>query len=317
MRAAVAFVLAALAPAAAGQAWPTRPVSLVVPTTTGSAHDVLARIMGPMLAQKLGQPFIVDNRAGASGIPGTAAVAKAAPDGHTLLVTAVVFTMSPPFIKDMPYNPATDLAPVASLSKVAMVLTVHPSVPASTVSQFVSLAKSKPGVINYGSPGNGTPHHLMFELLKQQERVDVVHVPYKGLADMMTGLISGTVGAGFVTLQGAIGQAKAGKLRILSISGDTRSRLAPDIPTFREASIEEMDTEPWHAVFAPAKTPRDLILRINRELVPMMDTPAIGEVLVKLGLEKYTGTPEELGQLVKKELARWQRVVTQAGIKPD
>jgi tripartite-type tricarboxylate transporter receptor subunit TctC len=302
---------------ALAQGYPTRPVTLLVPTTPGTPQDILARRMAPMLAQKLGQPFIVDNRPGASGNIGTAAVVRAAPDGHVLLATAIALTMSPPFYKDMPYNPARDLAPVAGLGKTTHGLAVHASVPATTVAQFLALAKAKPGTLNYGSPGNGTPSHLNMELFKQQVGIDVVHVPYKGQADMIAGLVSGSIDAAFASLGQFLGHVQAGKLRILAVTGDRRSAVVPGVPAFNEANVAEMDTEPWVAVFAPAKTPRELVLLLNREIAAVADQPPVRETLANLGMASFQTTPEALGELVRKDLARWQRVVTGAGIKAD
>ncbi len=299
------------------QSYPSKPVTILVPTSPGTTHDVISRLLAPMLAQKLGQPFIVENRPGASGNIGTAAVAKASPDGHTLLVTGSTLTMTPYFYKDLPYNPVADLAPVGTLYKVTMTLAVHPSVPATSVSEFIAHVRSRPGQLNYGSPGNGTPHHLMMELLKQQVQLFIVHIPYKGTADAVTGMLSGSVEAGFMNLLPALPLAKAHKIRILSISGSKRSMLAPEVPTFHEAKIEELDTDPWIALFAPGRTPAHIIVRLNREVMPLMDHPNVKEVLRNQGLDAFTGTPEQLGELVRTELARWQRVVTQAGIKPD
>ncbi len=316
--AAAAIGLCSLCGMTAGLAqYPSRTVTLLVPTTPGTAQDVLARQFAPVLAQKFGQAFIVENRPGASGNIGTAVVTKAAPDGHTLLVTASTLASTPPFYKDLPYDPATDLAPVASFAKAAMALAVHPSFPATSVQQFISQVKLKPGAYNYSSPGNGSAHHLMMELLKLQAGINIVHIPFKGTGDAVAGLIGGTVNASMISLVSAIPQVKNGRLRVLASTGDRRSVLASEISTFREANLAEMDIEPWLAVFAPAGTPRDIITRLNGEFNSIMQLAQFKEVLSKYGMSAFSGTPEELGTLLKEELVRWQRVVKQAGIKAD
>ena len=311
---ALALLLAAFAGA---QTYPTRPITLVVTTSAGTTPDVLARHMAPVLSQRLGQPVIVDNRAGASGNIGAAQVAKAAPDGHTLMMTALLFSMTPAFNKDLPFDPDADFAPIGTVGKATLALVAHPSNPATTAREYLAQARSRPGQSNFGTPGIGTPHHLILELLKRQEQVDIVHVPYKGTAGMVAGLLGGEIGAAFFPLVGALPSAKGGKLKILAILSEKRIELAPDVPTFRDEKIDDMDIDQWMAMFAPAKTPRDIIRRVHQEVAAAMESATVKDFNQKQGIVPMPGTPEELGVLMKKELARWKKVVAEAGIKPE
>ncbi|MFN0304604.1 MAG: Bug family tripartite tricarboxylate transporter substrate binding protein [Burkholderiales bacterium] len=302
---------------AMAQTYPTRPITLVVTTSAGTTPDVLARHLSPLLSQRLGQPVIVDNRPGASGNIGAAQVAKAAPDGHTLMMTALLFSMTPAFNKDLPFDPDTDFAPIGTLAKATLALVAHPSNPATSAREYVALARSRPGHANFGTPGIGTPHHLILELLKRQEKVDIVHVPYKGTAGMVAGLLGGEIGAAFFPLVGAMAPAKGGKLKILAILAEKRIELAPNVPTFREENIDDMDIDQWMAVFAPAKTPREIINRVNQELMATMESPIVKDFNRSQGILPMPGTPDELGVLMKRELARWKKVVAEAGIKAE
>ena len=298
--------------------YPNRPITIVVATTIGTTPDVLARHLAPLLSQRLGQPIVIDNRAGASGNIGAATVAKAAPDGYTLMLTAVLFTMTPAFNKALPFDPANDFEPIGTLAKATLAFVVNPGVPAGNMAEYLALARGRPGQTNFGTPGVGTPHHLILEMLKLQEKVDIVHVPYKGTAGMVTGLVSGEIGAAFFPLVGALPQASGGKLKILAILTDKRSEFAPNVPTFRESNVDGMgDLDNWMALFAPAKTSRDIIRRLNQEVMPLVELPSSREFHAKQGIVPMPGTPEELGVLVKKELSRWKGVVDRAGIRPE
>jgi tripartite-type tricarboxylate transporter receptor subunit TctC len=299
------------------QTYPTRPITLVVTTSAGTTPDVLARHMAPILSQRLGQPVIVDNRAGASGNIGAAQVAKAAPDGHTLMMTALLFSMTPAFNKDLPFDPDADFAPIGTVGKATLALVAHPSNPATSAREYLANARSRPGQANFGTPGIGTPHHLILELMKRQEKVDIVHVPYKGTAGMVAGLLGGEIGAAFFPIVGAIPSAKGGKLKILAILSEKRIEMAPDVPTFRDEKIDDMDIDQWMAIFAPAKTPRDIIRRVHQEVAATMESPVVKDFIQKQGILPMPGTPEDLGALMKKELARWKKVVTEAGIKAE
>ena len=273
LRAAVVTAGLFLATATTAQTspYPNRPITIIVATTLGTTPDVMIRFLAPRLAQRLGQPIVIDNRAGASGNIGAAAAAKAAPDGYTLLLTAVLFTMTPAFNKSLPFDPAADFEPIGTLAKATLAFVTNPSVAANNMAEYLALARAKPGQSNFGTPGVGTPHHLILEMLKLQEKVDIVHVPYKGTAGMVSGLLSGETSAAFFPVVGALPQAAGGKLKMLAVLSDRRSEYAPSVPTFRESSVDGMsDLDNWMALFAPARTARDITARIHREIMALV-----------------------------------------------
>ena len=299
------------------QSYPTRPVTIIVPVTAGSAQDFIARLFAPMLTQRLGQAFIVDNRVGASGTIGAEALAKAAPDGHTLMLGAIAFAMAPALRKSLPYDPLVDVAPVSPVGKAPMGLVVNAMVPANSLAEFVALAKSKPGQLNYGSPGNGTPHHLFMELLKQRTGINIVHVPYKQLGGMVNDVIGATLDGAFMTVFTIVPQVKAGKFKFLGVVGSQRASAAPDTPTLREAGVDGLETESWLGILAPGKTSPELIRRLNGEFNRLVDLPEVREAYAKLGIESLGGTPADLAALIKKDLELWPLVVERGGIKAD
>ncbi len=318
-----ALCLALAAPAAAqAQAkppFPTKTVTLVVPFTANSGSDTIARIVGPKLAQRWGQAVIVDNKAGASGSLGANAVAKAPADGHTLLMAVDSFTMTPALLKSLPYDPAADFQPVALLAESAYAFAVHPGVLAKDLKAMVELVKKSPGKINYGSPGNGTPHHLTMELLKAQFGLDMVHVPYKGIAGALTDLMGGQVQIMYATVSSLKPFAQSGRVRLLAVTGATRSPLAPEVPTLREQGLESMDSgNAYYFVLAPAALPAELAARIQADYVAVMNTDETKADLAKLGLTVNTqATPTQLGAQLKSDIVRWRKVVTAAGITAD
>ena len=313
----VLFPAAALAQTAAS--YPSRPITLIVPYTPGSGIDILARAIAPKLNQKWGQPVVVDNKPGASGIIGADAVAKAAPNGYTLMVTVNSFTMTPPLYRNMPYDPVADFAPIAKIALASYAFAVNPAVLlVQDFSEFVAAVKAKPGALNYGSPGNGTPHHLAMELMKLRLGLQIVHVPYKGLSGAMTDLLGGQVQMMFAPVHALLPNQKAGKLRFLAVTGSKRSPFAPDAPTFRERGFDFMDdVDAWYAVMGPARLPRDIVAKLNAELGTIMAMPDVREHLMNQGLIPVTSTPEELLALIKADLPRWAKVVAEAKIAAD
>jgi len=299
------------------QAWPSRPVTIVVPVTAGSAQDFIARLIGPLLAQRLGQPFVVDNKVGASGVIGADAVAKAPPDGHTVMLGAIVFTTAPALRKTMPYDPVADFAPIGPVAKAPMALGINANVPANDLNEFVALARERPGKLNYGSPGSGTPHHFLMELFKLQERINVVHVPYKQLGGMVNDVVGGTLEAGFFTVFQGAQLAKAGKIKLLAVAGTDRAAVAPETPVFRERNIGGMDGEIWIGLIAPGRTPAETVARLNGEVNALLATKQVQEGFAKLGLEPFPGAPAVLGDIIRKDLERWARVAREAGIQAD
>lgn len=301
----------------AQSAYPSRPVTVIVPVTAGSAQDYLARLLGPQLQQRLGQPFVIENKVGASGVIGAEALSKAAPDGHTLMLGAIVFSVAPSLRKSLPYDPIADFAPIAPVGVATMGFAVHPSVPVNTLAEFIAYARARPGKINYGSSGNGTPHHLFTELFKQQAKIDIVHVTYKQIGSVVSDVLSGQIESAFMTVFAIMPQVKAGKLKLLSVAGVKRASLAPDTPTFREAGLEGLESEPWLGYMAPGKTPPEIIRRLSTELNRLIEMPENREGMLKAGIEPLTGSPADLAMLIKKDLELWRRVVERGKIVAD
>ena len=299
-------------------AFPARTVTLVVPFTPGSGSDVIARIIAPKLSARWGQPVIVDNKPGASGNLGHNYVAKAVPDGHILLLTADAFTMAPAVYKNMPYDPANDFAPVVSLADASYAFAANPSVPAKDLKSLIAYIKANPGKLNYASPGNGTPHHLAMELFKLKAGVALLHVPYKGISGALTDLMGGHVHLMYGSTNSLVPYATSGKVRLLAITGAVRSPLVPDVETFHEQGMDAMDAgNAYFFVSAPAKTPPELVARLNGDISAVINARDVKVELLKLGLSVRTGTTAQLGVTVKSDLARWRKVVTDAGITAD
>ncbi|MDB5899848.1 MAG: Tripartite-type tricarboxylate transporter, receptor component TctC [Ramlibacter sp.] len=326
MRTTLAFTLLAATlscvavPAAAQptRPFPTKPVTLVVPFTPGSGSDTIARVIAPKLAAKWGQGVVVDNKPGASGNLGALAVAKAVPDGHTLLMAINTYTMTPAVYKNMPFDAMHDFAPITKLADADFALAVHPSLPVTDMRSLVAYAKGNPGRFNYASPGNGTPHHLAMELFKGTYGVFLVHVPYKGLSGALTDLMGGQVQMMFATVPSLRQHAQAGRVKLLGVTGAERSSLIPDVRTFLEQGLPALaGINSWYAVLAPARTPADLVARLNRDFTEVMHSDEVKTELAKQGITVTTGTPAQLEALVATDIARWQKVVSAAGIKPD
>ncbi len=262
--------------------------------------------------------MIVDNKPGASGNLGAQQVATAAPDGHTLLMAISTFTMTPALYKKMPFDPIKDFTPVGKLAEAGFAFAVNPSVPATDMASLLALAKKNPGGMNYASPGNGTPQHLAMELLKSDTRVFVTHIPYKGIQGALTDLIGGQVQMMFATVHSLRPHVQSGRLLLLATTGPVRNPLSPNVPTFKEQGIGVMDSvDAWYGVLAPAKTPTDTVAKINRDFIEALNTEDVKAALEKQGLAIRTGTPAQLGSLIKSDMARWQKVVTDSQIEAD
>jgi tripartite-type tricarboxylate transporter receptor subunit TctC len=313
---AVLFLAMLAGVAAADEPWPGRPVHVVVPYTPGTGADILARVLGPKLAERWKAAVVTDNKPGATGNIGADAVAKSAPDGYALLLTATSFTTNPA-LKPAPFDPVKDFAPIALLATGALGVYINPEVPARNMREFVALVKSQPGKLYYSSPGNGGPQHLAMELLKLETGMDIVHVPYKGAAGAITDLVGGQVQAMISALQTVAPHVKNGRLRMLAVMSGQRAEAFPDVPTLKEAGLPELEVETWYAMFAPAGTPAAIVARANRDVNELLKEADVREVLAKQGLEPAGGTPDALGARVKRELANWTRVVKAAGIKAD
>jgi len=298
--------------------YPNKVVTLVVPFTSGSGSDTISRIISPKLSERWKQPVIVDNRAGASGNIGTDHAAKATPDGYTILMAIDTMTMTPAVYKTLPFDPIKDLDPIARLATSSYALAVTNTLPVKDVNSLLALIKSKPGQLNYGSPGNGTPHHLSMELLKSLKGVDIVHVPYKGIAGATTDLIGGQVQVMFATFNSLIPFAKAGKLKMIAVTGAKRSDLMPDVPTFTEQGIPELENlYPWYGVLVPAGTPKEIQNKIYNDYTAVMKLPEVEKQLNDLGIQVRLSTGDQLKEIIQSDIARWKKVVKDANIQAN
>lgn len=305
----------ALLPAGAlnAQSYPVKPVTVIVSTSPATGPGIVSRMLAPGLGQRLGQPVIVENRVGASGAIGMRAVANAPPDGYTLLMCPS--TISTIWLsKTAAIDPFRDFAPVAKLADVIFAFVVNPQVPANSISELIALARSKPGQINYATPGNGTPQHLWFEQLKQVAKIDLTHIPYKTTDGLITDLVGGRVQVATFGAQSVLSQVTSGRLRIIATDGDKRSPWTPGTPTLRETGLLDAELHAWNAMFAPRNTPREIVRRVSRETVSLLSTPEMKEALLKVGLLANPGGPEVLAALLKSDMDQWQKVVSRAGI---
>jgi tripartite-type tricarboxylate transporter receptor subunit TctC len=297
---------------------PGRPVTLVVPTAAGGTTDFAARLLAEPLAQRLGRPVVVDNRAGANGVIGTQAVARARPDGHTLLVQYSGYHVgTPAVVRNLGWDPLKDLAPVGLLMDAPQVLLAHPSVPARTLGELVAYAKANPGKLNYASSGNGSMQHLGTELLKQRAGIELEHVPYKGTGPVMQDLIAGRVQLFLTTPPPAIPFIRDGQLRALVLAARERHPALPDVPTAAEAGLPGVAAEAWFAVFAPARTPAPLVERLAADISAITATPEFRAKAEEQGAVVRPMTPAELGARVERELAEWAEVVRAGNITAD
>jgi tripartite-type tricarboxylate transporter receptor subunit TctC len=297
--------------------YPARTVQIVVPYTPGTGADILSRTLGPRLAERWKVAVITDNRPGATGNIGAEIVAKAPPDGHTLLFTATSFGTTPALYRNLPFDPVKSFAPVILIATSGVALVVHPQLPAKSVKEFIQLAQRRPGQMLYSSPGNGGPQHLAMELLKLETSIDIVHVPHRSAAGAMTDLIGGHVQAMVSATQTASSSVKSGRLRVLAVMSPERSAAFPEAPTMKEAGLPQLEVETWYGSFAPAATPAPAVLRINAELNALLQQPEVRDSLARLGMTPRGGPSEHFGGMVRKELARWDRVVKAANIKAD
>jgi tripartite-type tricarboxylate transporter receptor subunit TctC len=317
MRALLPCVLMACGMVSFAQGYPVRPIRIIVPFTPGTGIDILARTAGQKLSERWGHAAVIDNRPGASGNIGNEVVAKSAPDGYTLMVTANTFAIAPAVSQALPFDPVRDFAPVTEMATGTMALAVNPSLPVDTIAALVALAKARPGQINYASPGSGTPQHMAGELFKLVAGIQMVHVPYKGSAGAVTDLLSGQVPVMFLPMHTALPFAHDGKLRLLAQSGTRRSAVAPECPTFEEAGARGVDVEFWYGMLSPAATPTDIIAKLNTEIGAILRLADVRDGLRRQGLEPVTSTPEEFAQLIRNDLVRWAGVVRDAHIAGD
>ena len=297
------------------QAYPTHPVHAIVPFPPGGATDIVARPIVQELSKRLGQPFLVDNVAGASGDIGTAKVAKAAPDGYTLLFAYSSHVVNLSLFDKVPYDPVRDFAPVTLAATSPAVLSVHPEFPAKTLEELIALIKANPGTYTYASGGTGTQPHLAAEQLRLSLRLDISHVPFNGGGPALVSMIGGHTPIGFTTLPPTVPHIKSGKLRALAITGAKRSQSAPAVPTMAEAGYPGVEGDTWVGVFAPAGTDKQIVALLNREILAILSQPTMRERLADLGYEPVGNRPDEFSAQISKEIAKWATVIRSAGIK--
>jgi tripartite-type tricarboxylate transporter receptor subunit TctC len=315
-RSLVVATIACSAPAALAQAYPAKPIRLVVGFTPSGGVDINARLLGPKITEYLGQPVIIENRPGAGTNIANEYVAKSPPDGYTLLVNTAALAINLSLYKKVPYE-ARDFAPVSILSMSPNILVVHTSVPVKNVKEFIALAKSRPGQLNYSSSGSGTTQHLSGELFNLRTGIKMVHVPYRGTAPSLTALISGEVGLSFANIPAISAHVKAGRLRPLANLGPKRSDQLPQVPTMREAGVPGVEVVVWYGVFAPAATPREVVAKLADTIARAARAPDMKQRLEDLGAEPVGNTPEEFGKLFREEVTRWAEVVKVSGAKAD
>ena len=298
--------------------YPTHPAKIIVPFPPGGPADALARLAGDRLTQTLEQPFVVENRPGAGGNIGMELGAKAAPDGYTLTLAPVGnLTIAPALYSKLPYDPAKDYAPITVLAAVPNVLIVHPSVPARTLAELVALAKSKPGTLNYASPGNGSGPHLAGELLKSMAGIDIVHVPYNGVAPAMNAVLGGQVQMFFAQSSAALQHVNAGNVVALGVAGKTRIHEAPELPTIAEQGLAGFDVTSWYALVAPAGTSQAIVDQLQREIARAFAVPDVRAKIEALGAEPIANTPAEFAAMQRAEAARWSKLARDANIHAD
>lgn len=314
------LVLGALAaaPVAAQEAYPSKPLRILVPFAPGGGIDILGRTLGQKLQERWKQPVVIENRPGASGAIGFDLAAKSPADGYTILMSVNTMIMLPSLNKKLTFDPIKDFVPVAPVAIGTMAFVVPPALGVKTVAEFVALAKKDPGKLNYGSPGNGTPHHLAMELFKQRAGITLTHIPYKGSDGMMTGILGGQISAVFMPIHQALTNVQAGRIVMLSASGTKRSSATPTVPSLGEAAgIRDIDVDIWFGVYFPAATPKDIVTKLNTEINAILKLPDVAETLAKQGLQPTGGTPAELADLTSSDLDRWARVIRDANIRAD
>ncbi len=309
-----ALILASLCGSALAQSYPSKPIRLILPFPAAGPSDIVGRAVGQKLSEQLGENVVPDNRVGAGGSLGIAAVTKAPPDGYTILVTSAAIAIIPSLYANVSYDAARDLAPVARLATIENVLLVHPSVPVKTLRQFVTLARANPGKLNYGSGGPGTTNHLANELLKNLEKIDMVHVPYKGATLATVALIGGEVDEVIVSVASVLPLIQSGKVRALAVLSERRVATLPGVPTSKESGVNDFLMSIWYGMFAPAGTPREIIARLNREVVKALESPAMRERMAAAGIDPWPGTPEQMADLLRSETARYARIIESAGL---
>jgi tripartite-type tricarboxylate transporter receptor subunit TctC len=316
---AMAFAMSgAMAPHAAAQSYPMKPIRMVCPSSPGGTTDYVARLVAQKLTEAWGQQIVVDDRPGAGGIVGTEMVAKAPPDGYTLLLgTITTHAVNPALHAGLKFDAIKDFAPISLVVSSPQLLAVHPSVPARTVKEFIAVAKARSGQFNYGSAGIGNSSHLVFELFKNMTGIDITHVSYKGSGPAISALVGGEVQAIITGIVALYPQVKAGRLRGIAVTSLHRAAALPDLPTISEAGVPGFDVTSWFGVFAPAGTSNAIVMKLNAGIREMLDMPEVRQRLINQGADPASNTPEQFAAFIKSEKARWSKVVKDAGVRPE
>ena len=301
----------------AADAYPTKPVRMIVPYVAGGNADIQARYIAERLSEVLGKQFVVDNRGGANGMIGLELAARSPADGYTVVLVANTFTVSPSLFSKVPYDTVRDFQPISLVGDTPVLFIGSTALAASTVKEVLALAKSKPGQLNYGSTGNGSPSHLAGALLEMMAGIKLTHVPYKGMAASNIGVMTGQIQLGFPSITSVLPHVKAGKLKAFAITTKSRSSLAPEIPTMSEAGVPGYETSIWNGILAPAGTPKAIINRLHDAIVQILKSPQAQERYANVGAEIRYNSPEEFRALIRDETAKWAKVVKAAGIRPD
>jgi tripartite-type tricarboxylate transporter receptor subunit TctC len=316
-----AFAFAALGllslGASAQGTYPNQAIKIVVPFTPGTGMDTIARVVGPRLSERLGQPVVVQNQPGASGNIGAEAVAKSSPDGYTLLMGANTMLIASQMYKNVGFDPVKDFAPVSMAAYGSLMLVANPKTGIKSLADLIKEAKAKPGAISFGSPGVGTPHHMAMELFKLESNTFMLHVPYRGTAGYTQDLLGGELNVGFLPVHIAQGFVKSGRLNALAVGSPKRHPVAPDVPTFDEVGVKRIDVDLWYAFFAPSKTPAAVVTRLNTEMAAILRHPEVKDILGKAGLDASASTPAELAAIVAKDYPRWGTVIRTKQITAD
>ena len=299
---------------ASAQKLSDRPITIIVPYSPGTGPDILARLIGEEVQTRWGQPVAIDNKPGATGNIGTQIAARAAPDGHTLLMTTNPITANISLFKNLPYDPVKSFAPVIFVGTGTLALAVHPSIPAGSFREFIDYVKSRPGQINFGSPGVGGPHHLAMELLKLTTQTDMKHIPYRGSSGATNDLVGGHVSLAFQSIHVIMPLAQTNQVRLLAVASKERSRVAPDLPTLQELGLTGFEVDLWFGILAPAGTPQEIVERYNATVNEILRAPHVVERLSKQGLTTGGGTPERFRDFIANDIVKWQKVVSEAGI---
>jgi len=310
-------LVAAMVAASPAFAWPDQPVKIVVPFTPGTGPDIIARFVAERLSTKLGQPVVVENVVGASGNIGSQQVARAKPDGHTLMSSVNTLVMNPSLYKNLPYDPVADFVPLGLTAWGSLVLVANPSAKPNTLSELIAAAKAQPKSLTYGSPGVGTPHHLSMALVETTAGIELLHVPYKGTAGAVQDLLGGQIGYMFLPVHVSAQHIRAGKLKAIAAGSPQRLPQLPDVPTLAESGLKGVDVDMWYGFFLPKGTPTDIVARLNREVAAILDTPEAKAAFEAQGLIPATSTSAALGEIVVRDRARWADVVAKRDIKPE